>query len=310
MKRVVSPPLDELVKLRSPLTRGERIVLDIFLETLDPKWEIYVQPHLNGLRPDFVLLHPTIGIAVYEVKDWDLKAMDYFVPNKSKPELWARKGGKEFSRQKENPIAKARYYREAIFNLYCPRLKKNKGFGVITAGIIFPFANTEYLLDVFSPFLDPNKGEAAVRNFTISGANEINNKEIEHVLPDSIREYSIFMHPELADDLRGWLVEPDFSATQRLPLEMDADQQQLANSRTETGFRRIKGPAGSGKSLVLAARAAKLADAGKSVLVATFNITLWHYLRDLVVRGLLTPRNYENIILPIFTVGVPMFASR
>ena len=89
MKRVVSPPLDELVKLRSPLTRGERIVLDIFLETLDSRWEIYVQPHLNGLRPDFVLLHPTIGIAVYEVKDWDLRAMSYFVPNKSKPELWA-----------------------------------------------------------------------------------------------------------------------------------------------------------------------------------------------------------------------------
>ena len=166
------------------------------------------------------------------------------------------------------------------------------------------------MLDLFSPFLDSNKGKTDIRYITISGANEINNREIEHILPDANRKYSILMRPELADDLRGWLVEPDFSATQRVPLEMDANQQQLANSRTETGFRRIKGPAGSGKSLVLAARAAKLADAGKSVLVATFNITLWHYLRDLAVRGLLTPRNYENIILPIFTVGVPMFASR
>jgi hypothetical protein len=40
-------------------------------------WEIYVQPHLNGLRPDFVLLNPRIGIAVFEVKDWDLSAMGY-----------------------------------------------------------------------------------------------------------------------------------------------------------------------------------------------------------------------------------------
>lgn len=300
LKRVASPPLHELMKLRSPLTPGERVVLDIFLETLDLKWEIYIQPHLNGLRPDFVLLHPTIGIAVYEVKDWDLGAMSYFVPNKAKPELWAQKDGKEFSRQQDNPISKAKYYREAIFNLYCPRLKKNKGFGAITTGVIFPFANTERLLDLFSPFLDPNKEEAAVRYFTISGANEINNRDIEHILPDANRPYSILMGPELADDIRGWLVEPDFSATQRLPLEMDMNQQQLANSRTETGFRRIKGPAGSGKSLVLAARAAKLADAGKSVLVATFNITLWHYLRDLAVRGLLTPQNYENIVFTNF----------
>ena len=36
---------------------------------------------LNGLRPDFVLLHPRNGIAVFEAKDWDLDAMDYFVRN-------------------------------------------------------------------------------------------------------------------------------------------------------------------------------------------------------------------------------------
>jgi len=93
------------------------------------------------------------------------------------------------------------------------------------------------------------------------------------------------MTPALADDLRGWLVEPDFAGTQRKPLVLDKDQRTLAETRTSSGFRRIKGPAGSGKSLVLAARAAKLASEGKSVLIVTFNITLWHYLRDLIVRG-------------------------
>ena len=67
---------------------------------------------------------------------------------------------------------------------------------------------------------------------------------------------------------------------------MDARQRSLADTRTESGYRRIKGPAGSGKSLVLAARAAKLAAEGKSVLIATYNITLWHYLHDMIVRGL------------------------
>ena len=70
-------------------------------------------------------------------------------------------------------------------------------------------------------------------------------------------------------------------------LELDSNQISLVNKiEWDIGLHRIKGPAGSGKSHVLAARAAKLANEGKSVLVSTFNITLWHYLLDLIVREL------------------------
>ncbi len=46
----------------------------------------------------------------------------------------------------------------------------------------------------------------------------------------------------------------------------------------------MRGPAGSGKSLCIAARAARLQQEGKRVLVVAFNITLLNYLRDLSVR--------------------------
>jgi hypothetical protein len=301
LERLISPALAELPALRQPLTAGETMVLDMFCRTLDPEWEIYIQPHLNGLRPDFVLLHPRVGIAVFEVKDWNLDALDYFVRKGTKrPELWARRDGKEFSRQSDNPFPKVEYYREAIYNLYCPRLVKDKGFGAITAGVIFPFANTDRLHSLFAPFLKHGEQEAVAKYTPLSGADEIANGTIAQVFPESVRKSSMLMRPELADDLRGWLMEPDFSATQRRPLEMNAAQQQFAGSRTESGFRRIKGPAGSGKSLVLAARAARLADEGKSVLVATFNITLWHYLRDLVVRDLRSASSYRNVVFVNF----------
>jgi|SRR5690554_2491537 len=92
------------------------------------------------------------------------------------------------------------------------------------------------------------------------------------------------MTEALAADIRYWLTEPDFSITQRTPLELDTNQRKLVTTRTETGYRRIKGAAGSGKSLVLAARAAELVSQGKSVLIVTFNITLLHYLMDVAVR--------------------------
>ncbi len=73
MSRFVSPPINQFDKLRQPLTEGERIAFDLFNAHLPIEWEIYLQPHLNGLRPDFVLLHPQVGIAVFEIKDWNLQ---------------------------------------------------------------------------------------------------------------------------------------------------------------------------------------------------------------------------------------------
>lgn len=300
MRRVISPSREDLATLRQPLTPGERKVLELFDEELDPSWEIYIQPHLNGLRPDFVLMNPNVGIAVFEVKDWDLDAMHYYVTETRPPELRGRRDGKSFALQGQNPVTKVNYYRDAIYKLYCPRLRQNAGFAAITAGVIFPFADSGRVRELFSPFITRGESDPYARYQPITGASELQRREIEAIFPESSRRSSIVMRQEFAADLRGWLVEPDFSVTQRQPLEMDANQRMLAEDRTSSGFRRIKGPAGSGKSLVLAARAAKLADEGKSVLVATYNITLWHYLRDLVVRALSDARSYRNIVFVNF----------
>lgn len=46
----------------------------------------------------------------------------------------------------------------------------------------------------------------------------------------------------------------------------------------------MRGPAGSGKTFVLAGRAAVLAGEGKKVLILTYNITLINYILDMAVR--------------------------
>ena len=77
------------------------------------------------------------------------------------------------------------------------------------------------------------------------------------------------MSEDTAADLRSWLIEPDYSVEQREPIEFNAAQRTLISTRTETGFRRIRGPAGAGKSVVIASRAAVLANAGLRVLVVS-----------------------------------------
>ncbi|WP_305811695.1 nuclease-related domain-containing protein [Photobacterium leiognathi] len=102
MPRFTSPHKSQLDKLRQPLTDGERIVFDFFDKYLSEEWDIYIQPHLNGLRPDFVLLNPKVGIAVFEVKDWNFDAINYRIQKNGKniPKLIATKGGAKFLKAK------------------------------------------------------------------------------------------------------------------------------------------------------------------------------------------------------------------
>lgn len=286
MSRFVSPPIDQLDKLRQPLTDGERIVFDLFNVHLPIEWEIYLQPHLNGLRPDFVLLNPKVGIAVFEVKDWNLQAMQYWVEERTSksPILFGKKDEKKFSLQGQNPIEKIYRYKKEIHELYCPRIDGKSGFAAITAGVIFPFAKDEDVKELFSKSLEFRGMEKYPNYNPVVGADSVQAGNITSVFPESSRRNSKYMSENLANDLRSWLVEPDFSATQRQPLELDRTQLSYVTSRTRSGYRRIKGAAGSGKSLILAARAAELLSEGKEILVITFNITLLHYLMDISVR--------------------------
>ncbi len=282
--RLISPPVTEHDSLRQPLTDGEKIVFEFFDRCLPIEWEIYLQPHLNGLKPDFVLLHPKNGIAVFEVKDWNLDALHYFCNRSTgKPRLMGNDGRRTFSLESQNPVSKIEIYKNEIFELYCPRLKEGSGFGAITAGVIFPFTEKQRIEDLFKPFRDVKNMSSYPNLYPLIGADTIAKEDINKALK-RWNKVDDRMSDELAEDLRSWLTEPSFVKDQRSSLEISSEQRKLITTRTDTGYRRIKGSAGSGKSIVLAARAAELASSGLNVLVCTFNITLLNYLRDVSVR--------------------------
>jgi hypothetical protein len=212
-------------------------------------------------------------------------------------ELWAKnQQGKNF-RVSDNPVDKIQHYKNRINNLYAPLIgqKCDEGgkdyYGLVTAGIIFTRESTDRVQALLNPLLS----ELERKYIPIIGIDRLNDRQIEIVLPSSKRKSSKYMNEAIARQLRSWLVEPDFAQVQRQPLELNAKQKALATTRTKSGYRRIRGAAGSGKSLVLAARAANLAAEGKHILSVSFNITLWHYLRDLVVRHKVPGARVNNI---------------
>jgi hypothetical protein len=285
-RRFVSPPRAELARLRTPLNESERRVFDFFDARLAPEWEIYVQPHLNGLRPDFVLLNPNVGIAVFEVKGWDLSSGLYSVQPRSAgaPAFFVRT--RDGRRQRiENPLEKLHLYRSEIASLYCPGLDQRAGLAAVTAGVIVPTASQEAVAALFGAAFDYRVQDPAVLPyFRLVGGDLLERRALSAVFPDAGRTESHLMTPEVADDLRHWLIEPDMAAEQRDAPFLNRQQLTLVNTRTENGYRRIRGPAGSGKTMVLAGRAAALERDGKNVLVVVYNHTLLNYLRDTAVR--------------------------
>lgn len=276
MKRIISPKFDELKNLQPPLKEGELKVLKYFDDNLTPDWDIYIQPHMNGLRPDFVLLSKAKGIAVFEVKDWDLSTNNYVFEEKSsgKHHLIRKDQVKMFRMPGEDPFQKIKLFKQEIFDLYCPSLHQRSGRNIIWSGVIFPFANKEQIDGLHIP---PNHNPSPI----IISSDELKDNN----LPFKILANKD-MNDDIYDDLRHWLVEPEFSSEQRIKLidELEPRQKELALTRTESGRRRIRGPAGSGKTMVLCCRGAQLASENKNVLFVTFNITLINYLLDLAVR--------------------------
>lgn len=283
MTRVIEPALSRLEFLPTPLNDGERRVLEFFDRYLPEGWEIYVQPHLNGLQPYFVVLHPEIGIGVFEVKDWNFQALHYFAKNK---QLWARDHkGKTFSRDIDNPVKKIRRYKQAIMDLYCAGLTKRIGFGVIAAGVIFTHTRWKDALQLCRG-LRTDDEEKNSRRYPVAGQDTLEGGYLRTLFPCPLvsNDPSPAISEEAVKVFRGWLREPYSAREQYEPMSLDDNQKRASGGRTESGLRRVRGPAGSGKTEVVAWRAALLAIENKRVLVACFNITMMNYLRDAVAR--------------------------
>jgi hypothetical protein len=98
------------------------------------------------------------GIAVFEVKDWDLDAMPYSIrTNGSYVSLWCQNRDGKWFRRTDHPVERIVQYKQEILDLYCPRLGSRLGehpevASVVTAGVIIPTASARRIQELFHPF--------------------------------------------------------------------------------------------------------------------------------------------------------------
>ena len=282
-KMRIHPSWEEISHLKQPLTDGELTLARYLDNNLPVEWEIYLQPYLNGDRPDIVIMNPNVGMMIIEVKDY--KYGPYFSKPHGSSNGFARKKYQCYVQSSNrsipiaSPVEQVRRYRKKIMSLYVPEFgetinNNSKALAAIGIGVYMHKMTTMQAHE----FLKGN-------NYCNVFGNDMLDKSsnISHVVPGIRINKSIFFNKEIANKIRFWLKPPYHSIEQGKPIYLSREQAKHVIPSPKQ-HQRLRGVAGSGKSMVIAQRAANLASEGKKVLIVTFNITLWHYLRDMISR--------------------------
>jgi len=261
-------------------TEGEIYLLEVFrTSSRFEGWTVFEQPHINSMKPDFVLTHPQKGILIIEVKDWNLNS-----------EVYDKNGyirGTDGNYYMSNPINQVEYYKKNILHYQLLSsvnlsVRFSRYFSCIETIVYFHYATKHAAVNYCKAFNSHTKIWTKTDiDYIKCAENRLNHNEHTYALS---RYSSVFSQNGLLEglvaELNLQLQHADYNFERRQPFILTSDQNKLA-SLSPGSIRRWSGVAGSGKSVIVAEKAVRAAKLDKRVLILSFNITLRHYLRDI-----------------------------
>lgn len=285
------------------MTSGERRLAQRLEANLEDDYLLWydVPVGLKRLYPDFIILHPSRGIFVLEVKDWKLNTIQSVDPRSC--EIATPSGLKKVV----NPLHQARNYALAI----CSMLEKDEALvqmaGRYQGKLSCPYAYGVVLPNITRRMFDSQPALAQVIDAHLVICKDEMTQSVdagtfqEQLWAMSHYNFGSSLTAEQIDRVR-WHLYPELRISTK-PLSffdeqleerlqtaipqvlkvMDLQQEQLARNLGK-GHRVIHGVAGSGKTLILAYRCQHLAQTNQSVLVLCFNVALAAKLRSLIVN--------------------------
>ncbi|MDB9372319.1 DEAD/DEAH box helicase [Nodularia sphaerocarpa] len=285
------------------MTPGERRLAQRMEEKLEDDYLLWydVPVGKKQLHPDFIVLHPSRGLFVLEVKDWKLETIENINP--STVTIITENGVKEI----KHPLQQARDYALAINKVlekdpalvqpegnYQGKLVIPYGYGVVFSNITRKAFNESELPAVFEEHLVICKDEMLPSTDTeefqqrlwdlcsYQFGETLTSSQIDrirwHIFPDlriNVKQLSLF-------DVDTTTEEPPQLQIPDILKIMDLQQEQLARSLGD-GHRVIHGVAGSGKTMILGFRCQHLSQvSNKPILVLCFNVSLAAKLRQMI----------------------------
>jgi hypothetical protein len=282
------------------MTPGERRFAQHLEEKLEDDYLLWYDVPIGKkqLHPDFIVLHPSRGLFILEVKDWKLDTIENINP--LSVTLLTDNGIKEV----KHPLQQARDYVLAVNKMlekdpalvqqegkYQGKLVIPYGYGVVFTNITRKDFNNSELPAVFEEHLVICKDESIDAGKFQQRIWDLSAYQFGKTLTSSqIDRIRWLIFPELrisAKQLSLFDLETDTEESLQFQIPdilqvMDLKQEQLARSLGD-GHRVIHGVAGSGKTMILAYRCQHLAQVGNQpILVLCFNVSLAAKLRQTI----------------------------
>ncbi len=277
---ILYPPIEIIRKRKPEATPGERTLLAFLLNAYDDEYEIFFQPFLNGDLPDIIVMHKGGGVMIFEVKDWDLS--NYHVNEKGN---WIVNCNN--SVYKNSPLNQVLKYKKNLYDLHIDsllslHLKDYKYWYVVKCAVYFHCHTTEYAQKFCEGEKPSDKYKTFLsKNFTIIGHDSLGKESMDRIFEKQwISKKNSYFTEELYNSFARILRPSYHTIEEGLGYKLSKEQDLLAKSE-EGARKRIKGVAGSGKTLVLAEKAVKAHKRTHNcVLILTYNITLRNYIHD------------------------------
>lgn len=279
-------------------TTGEGTVYNFLKRFLRPDnaFLVWYSPDIDDREPDFILYSPDSGLIVLEVKDWLASQLVEIDPRSATLMI----GSKQEKRKQ--PLAQAKEYVHALMGMLGRKTDIVNGKPQIpcpiTWGAVFPHITRE-------EFEKSGLGKVMEGNRVLCH-DEI--CDVSPLLKDAsgrtLRNWLLGKFPPLfpfalSSEQTKWLracifpvVRLDLpqrggnEAQAQTIMALDHEQENLAR-RFNSGKTLLLGPAGSGKSIILAHQAWNLPRSNKKIkriLLVCFNLSLVGYIRRLLVR--------------------------
>ncbi|KMW70321.1 nuclease-related domain-containing DEAD/DEAH box helicase, partial [Limnoraphis robusta] len=271
----IFPSEENISRLKVQPTEGERYLLNYLNETLDDRFEIYYQPFLNGDQPDIIIMRKNSGVMIIEVKDWNLSS--YYVDNSKQ---WRLKNNNSILK---SPIEQVKTYKNNLFDLHIENLlerkiENNKFYGIVHCAVYFHNEDENSL----NRFLENAfESENDRKYINVFGRDSLHPQKIRIILSQAnLYQSSSLFDEQIYNSFRRYLQPTFHTIEQGVEINLTARQKKLTVSKPRSN-QKIKGVAGSGKTLILARRAVNAHKrTGEKVLILTYNITLKNYIHD------------------------------
>ncbi|WP_413854309.1 nuclease-related domain-containing protein [Candidatus Ruminimicrobium bovinum] len=132
------PSKEEMNNFKTELMPGEKSIINklvnFFQNKKDRNVEIYIQPNINGLHPDIIVLEKNCKVWIVEVKDYHLK--HYNITKNG----WQLK--RDNNVYQKFPFRQVSNYKRCFYELLCPELairlvQDEKNYGLIKNVVYF-----------------------------------------------------------------------------------------------------------------------------------------------------------------------------